>query len=83
MSHKYSKTHLNALTFLFALGYKKRTIQFVFWKISVNLRTQNNNVKTKSYKEFIPFAIKASKQLIIQLEKKIPWKKEFTQRTTD
>jgi len=35
----------------------------------------NNNVKTKSYKEFIPFAIKASKQLIIQLEKKHTMKK--------
>jgi len=30
------------------------------------LRTQNNKEKPKSYKEFIPFVLKASKQLIIQ-----------------
>lgn len=31
--------------------------RFVYWKIIVNLLTQNNSVKTKSYSEFIPFPL--------------------------
>jgi hypothetical protein len=36
--------------------------RFVYWKIIVNLQIQNNNVKTKSYSEFIPFLLKEKLQ---------------------
>ncbi|MFT5964373.1 MAG: hypothetical protein ACI9L6_001108 [Flavobacterium sp.] len=36
--------------------------RFVYWKIIVNLQTQNNSVKTKSYSEFIPFPLNEKPQ---------------------